>query len=345
MTAPATVRLPGHEDGRPSEQRAGRLAAEWRAGRMVWRREMIHFFRDRTRVVVSLLQPLVFLYILGVGLSRLVAEGSSDNYLLFLFPGVLAMAAQALAISVGASIVCDRQSGFLREMLVAPVRRSTLLIGKCVGGATVATCQGAVVLASAGLIGVPYRPDLFAALLAELLLAALAMTLMGAVVAVSIRRLQTFNTVLTVLITPMTFLSGLMFPVSALPAWMAALTLLNPLTYAVDIMRRTVLAFQPSHSSQPRFDSFSWAGWHVPSAIAVAVVAAFCATTLIVAVHRLSLTDRRVSVRFLTSCGTPNYRSEQTEIELAVRLFACSSGMSPTSTTRISAKSLKQGRP
>ncbi|MGW1288118.1 ABC transporter permease [Streptomyces sp. NPDC001118] len=126
MTAPATVRLPGHEDGRPPAQRAGRLAAEWRAGRMVWRREMIHFFRDRTRVVVSLLQPLVFLYILGVGLSRLVAEGSSDNYLLFLFPGVLVMAAQAPAISVGASIVWDRQSGFLREMLVAPVRRSTL---------------------------------------------------------------------------------------------------------------------------------------------------------------------------------------------------------------------------
>jgi ABC-2 type transport system permease protein len=284
VTAPVITRVP--------EQRTGRLAAEWRAGRMVWRREMIHFFRDRTRVVVSLLQPLVFLYILGVGLSRLLAdERASADYLLFLFPGVLVMAAQAPAISVGASIVWDRQSGFLREMLVAPVRRGTLLVGKCVGGATVATCQGAVVLASAGLIGVPYRIDLFAVLLAELLLAALAMTLMGAVIAVSIRRVQTFNTVLTVLITPMIFLSGLMFPVSAMPGWMAVLTLLNPLTYAVDIMRRTVVAFRPGESSETFFDPVTWAGWEVPAPVSAAVVVVFCAVTLTVAVRRFSRAD------------------------------------------------------
>ncbi len=82
-----------------------------------------------------------------------------------------------------------------------------------------------------------------------------------------------------------------MFPVSAMPAWRAALTLVNPLTYAVDIMRRTVLAFQPGHSSQPLFDSVGWAGWPVPSAVAVAVVAAFCAVTLTVAVRRFSRTD------------------------------------------------------
>ncbi|QUQ63715.1 ABC transporter permease [Kutzneria sp. CA-103260] len=259
------------------------LAAELRAGRMVWRREMIHFFRDRTRVAVSLLQPLLFLYILGIGIARLVA-GSVGDYLLFLFPGVLVMAAQAPAISVGASIVWDRQSGFLREMLVAPVRRSTLLIGKCLGGATVATCQGAVVLASAGLIGVPYRVDLFAALLAELLLAALAMTAVAAVAAVTIRRVQTFNTVLTVLTTPMMFLSGLMFPVSAMPAWMATLTLVNPLTYAVDAMRRTVVG----SSDDLLFQPVTWGGWQVPPTLELALVFGFTLVTLVVASRRFS---------------------------------------------------------
>ncbi|MEU1312979.1 ABC transporter permease [Streptomyces cinnamoneus] len=274
----------------------GRLAAEWRAGSMVWRREMIHFLRSRAGIAVSLLQPLLFLYVLGIGLSRMFSgAGSSDDYMIFLFPGVLVMAAQAPAISVGASIVWDRQSGFLREMLVAPVRRSTLLIGKCLGGATVAACQGAVVLASAGLVGVPYRVDLFAALLAELLLASLAMTVLGAVIAVRIQRIQTFHTALTVLTAPMVFLSGLMFPVSAMPAWMAALTLVNPLTYAVDAMRQTITAFHPAPaagaSGAPFFDPVSWGGWAVPPGLSVVLVAVFSALALAAASRRFSRTD------------------------------------------------------
>ena len=270
----------------------GRLAAELRAARMVWRREMLHFVRDRTGTLVALLQPLLFLFVLGVGLGRLFAGsggGSAADYLTFLFPGVLVMAAQPAAISVGASIVWDRESGFLREMLVAPVRRGTLLIGKCLGGTTVATCQGAVVLASAGLIHVPYRPGLFALLLAELALTALAMTVLGAVVAVVIRRARTFTTVLSVLMTPLIFLSGLMFPVASMPPWMAWLTLADPLTYAVDAMRAAIGRYQP-HRPPALFAPVSWGGVHPAPALELAVVAAFTAVALTVAARRFART-------------------------------------------------------
>jgi ABC-2 type transport system permease protein len=269
----------------------GRVAAELRAARMVWRREMLHFVRDRTGTLVALLQPLLFLFVLGVGLGRLFAGsggGSAGDYLTFLFPGVLVMAAQPAAISVGASIVWDRESGFLREMLVAPVRRGTLLIGKCLGGATVATCQGAVVLASAGLIHVPYRSGLFALLLAELALTALAMTVLGAVVAVVIRRARTFTTVLSVLMTPLIFLSGLMFPVAAMPGWMAWLTLADPLTYAVDAMRAAIGAYRRPHAASALFEPVSWGGLHPAPALELAVVAAFTAVALTVAARRFA---------------------------------------------------------
>lgn len=270
--------------------------AEWRAGCMVLRREVLHFVRDRTRMLVSLLQPLLFLYVLGIGLSRLVAgagggDSAAAEYMLFLFPGVLVMAAQAPAISVGSSIVFDRQNGFLREMLAAPVLRGTLLLGKCLGGAAVATLQGAVVLLSAGLVGLPYRPGLFALLAAELALAALAMTVLATAVAVSIRRVQTFNTVLSVLITPLMFLSGMMFPISAMPGWMAALTLANPLTYVVDAMRHTITSALGGAPGSALFTPVTWGSWPVPPLVEVAVAVVFTIAALLIAAQRFTRRD------------------------------------------------------
>jgi ABC-2 type transport system permease protein len=271
-----------------------RVVAEFRAARMVWRREMLHFLRDRTGTLVALLQPLLFLFVLGVGLGRLLAggagtgAGTAGDYLTFLFPGVLVMAAQPAAISAGASIVWDRESGFLREMLVAPVGRGTLLTGKCLGGATVATCQGVVVLASAGLVHVPYRAGLFGLLLAELALTALAMTVLGAVIAVVIRRARTFTTVLGVLMTPLIFLSGLMFPVAAMPAWMSWLTLADPLTYAVDAMRRTIGHYQPAQRPGTLFEPVTWGGLTPAPLVELGVVAAFTLVALVVAARRFA---------------------------------------------------------
>jgi ABC-2 type transport system permease protein len=288
---------PGGGPGRDSaEGVVAGLRREARAARMIWQREMLHFVRNPAQAAVSLLQPLLFLFVLGIGLAQLFARSGAGSaaamdYLMFLFPGVLVMAAQAPAISVGASIVWDRQSGFLREMLVAPVRRGTVLTGKCVGGAAVATCQGTVVLACAGLIHVPYRLDLIALLLAELALTALAVTVFGALVAVTIRRLQTFNTVLTVLITPVMFLSGLMFPISAMPGWMAALARVNPLTYAVDAMRRTITARLATGPPSALAEPVSWAGWHPPVLLELALVAAVTAAALAAATRRFARVD------------------------------------------------------
>lgn len=264
----------------------GAAGAELRAAGMVWRREMLHAVRDRTGTLVGLLQPLLFLFVLGIGLGRLLAgagAGSPADYLTFLFPGVLVMAAQPAAISAGASIVWDRESGFLREMLVAPVRRGTLLTGKCLGGATAATGQGAVVLACAGLIHIPYRPVLFALLLGELALTAFAMTVIGAVVAVTVRRARTFTTVLSVLMTPLIFLSGLMFPIGAMPGWMSWLTLADPLTYAVDAMRQTIYAFHPS-----RHHPFAPDGLGLTAPLELGVLAFFTLVALTIAARRFS---------------------------------------------------------
>ena len=290
MTHAAHVRYDA-ADGGP-----GRIAAELRAARMVWRREMLHFVRDRTghsrRAAPAAAVPVRARQSAWAAVRRAPAAGSAADYLTFLFPGVLVMAAQPAAISVGASIVWDRESGFLREMLVAPVSRGTLLTGKCVGGATVATCQGMVVLASARLIHVPYRAGLFALLLAELALTALAMTVLGALIAVLIRRARTFTTVLSVLMTPLIFLSGLMFPVAAMPAWMSWLTLADPLTYAVDAMRRTIGVYQPARRSSPGgaalFEPVTWGGLRPTPLVELAVVAAFTVLALVLAARRFS---------------------------------------------------------
>jgi ABC-2 type transport system permease protein len=271
-----------------------RLAAELRAGLMVVRRELLHFARDRARSLVVLVQPLLFLFVLGVGLARLIegvtgTAGTEAGYLVFLFPGVLVMAVQAPAISVGASIVWDRENGFLREMLVAPVYRSTLLIGKCVGGALVAAVQGLLVLACAGLVGIPYRLGMMVASALLLLLAALTMTALGALVAVCIRRVTTFNTVLNLMMTPLIFLSGLMFPISAMPAWLQPLGLVNPLTYIVDALRRTIAAeLLPEGAPPALFTPVSWAGWTVPVGVEIALVAAATVAAVAVGARRFA---------------------------------------------------------
>src|SRR5207302_4628597 len=146
----------------------GTLADDVRAVRVIWRRELIRFFRNRIRILTSLAQPVLFLFVLGSGLSPIVGGASGKvDFRTFMFPGVLAMTVLFTSIFSAVSIVWDREFGFLREMLVAPVRRSALVVGKCLGGATVATLQGSIMLALAGLVHVPYTPGLMVVLLAE----------------------------------------------------------------------------------------------------------------------------------------------------------------------------------
>ena len=218
-------------------------ASELRAIKIVWRRELIRFKNDRMRIVTTLVQPFLFLFVLGAGLQRLAAAGTHGvNLKTFIYPGILCMTVMFTAMFSAASIVWDREFGFLREMMVAPVRRSSIVIGKCFGGATVAAMQGVIVLAIAGLVDVPYSLGLIVGVLALQLLLAFAITAFGLAVAIRIKQMQSFMGVMQMIVMPMYFISGALFPVAGLPAWLAILNRLDPLAYAVDPMRRLVFS-------------------------------------------------------------------------------------------------------
>jgi ABC-2 type transport system permease protein len=261
--------------GSVPDRAAGRLARDLRAVRVVWTRELIRFAHDRMRIVTSLIQPVLYLFVLGSGLSALTGVGSTGNATLrtFMFPGVLALSVQFTAMFSAASIVWDREFGFLREMLVAPVSRSAIVLGKCLGGATVAALQGAILIVLAGANGVPYAPGLILELLALLLVLAFAMTAFGVLAAARVRTIQTFMGLTQLLLMPMFFLSGALYPLSNLPSWLLVLTRVNPLTYAVDPLRRAVFAHVDAGPLMSRFGhGVSWFGWTVPVALEVSVV-------------------------------------------------------------------------
>jgi ABC-2 type transport system permease protein len=255
---------------------AGTVAQDLRAIRIVWYRELIRFFQDRARIISSLLQPVLFLFVLGTGLSTLVSGGTGGLSLrTFMFPGVVAMSTMFTALFSAGSIVWDREFGFLREMLVAPVHRSAIVIGKCIGGATVATLQGLIVLALAGFVGVPYNPVLVLTLVFELLLLSFTLTALGVAVAARMRNIQTFFALTQVFLLPMFFLSGALYPLANLPTWLHVLTRIDPLTYVVDPMRRAVF----SHLTISPFaraalsPGVTWGNWHVPTLLELALVA------------------------------------------------------------------------
>ena len=253
------------------------LRSDLRAVSIVWRRELIRFRRDRLRAVTSLIQPLLFLLVLGTGLSSL-AKGSLPpgvSFKAFIYPGVLAMSVLFTAIFSAASIVWDREFGFLREMLVAPVSRSAIVIGKILGGATIATFQGVIVLALAGLADVPYNPVLMITLVGELLLLAFTLTSFGVMMAARITQFQAFMALTQMLVMPLFFLSGALYPLTGLPAWLSILTRLDPLTYVVGPMRHAVFTHLNISESamQAMSPAVTWAGWQVPILLSLGIVA------------------------------------------------------------------------
>ncbi|NMI01022.1 ABC transporter permease [Pseudonocardia acidicola] len=266
---------------------------ELRGVHVVWERELIRFLRNRLRIVTSLVQPILFLFVLGTGLSRLGPATGGYDYRTFVFPGIVAMTVMFTAIFSAVSIVWDREFGFLREMLVAPVSRTSLVVGKILGGATVATLQGLLILAFAGAVGIPYSPALLAVLVGLMLLAALVITAIGVLIASGIHQMEAFQAVLQFVAMPMFFLSGAMFPLTGLPAWLHGLTVLDPLTYVVDPMRRAVLAAigTPPALMARLAPGVSWGDWIVPTGVEMALLVALAVLAAAVAVRRFGHTD------------------------------------------------------
>jgi ABC-2 type transport system permease protein len=266
-------------------------ASELRAIKIVWQRELIRYFSDRVRIATSLLQPVLFLFVLGTGLSKLASQGTGGlNLRTFLYPGILSMTVLFTAIFSAASVVWDREFGFLREMLVAPVRRSSIVIGKCLGGATVATTQGVLMIAMAGLVGVPYTPSLVLAVFGLQIVLSFMLTAFGLVVAARVKQMQSFMALTQMHVMPLFLLSGAMFPLTGLPTWLTVLNRIDPLTYAVDPMRRIVfdhLDLDPA--VRARLDpGVTWGGWHVPPLVEACVVLALGLLLLGVAIAEFS---------------------------------------------------------
>jgi ABC-2 type transport system permease protein len=177
------------------------LASELRAIKIVWRRELIRYRSDRLRMVTTLVQPFLFLFILGSGLQRLASAGTHGVSLrTFIYPGILCIAVMFTAMFSAASIVWDREFGFLREMMVAPVRRSSIIIGKCLGGASVASIQGVIVICVAGLVNVPYDPLMILGIFFLQLLLAFSITAFGVMIAVRIKQMQSFMGVMQMIV-------------------------------------------------------------------------------------------------------------------------------------------------
>jgi ABC-2 type transport system permease protein len=266
-----------------------------RAVSIVWRRELIRFRTDRLRAITSLVQPVLFLFVLGTGLSGLASHGlpSGVDFKTFIYPGVLAMSVLFTSIFSAASIVWDREFGFLREMLVAPVRRWSIVVGKCLGGATVATFQGLIFLALAGVAHVPYDPLLLLTLVGELLLLSFTLTAFGVMMAARIKQIQAFMALTQLIVLPLFFLSGALYPLNGLPAWLTVLTRIDPLTYIVDPMRSAVfahLSVSPLavHALSP---GVTWFGWVVPLGLSLALVAFMGAAMLAIAIAEFRKTE------------------------------------------------------
>jgi ABC-2 type transport system permease protein len=209
----------------------------------IWYRDVLRFFRDRTRIVAALGQPMLYLFIFGTGLSSAMAGnmGGGVDFRAFMFPGIVAMAVLFTAIFSAVSIVWDREFGFLKEVMVAPVSRAAVALGKVAGGSTVAVFQGIIVLVLAPVIGVAIGWYEIAAVTALMLLLAIVMTAFGIMVAARQKTMEGFQMVMQFLMMPMFFLSGAFFPLKGLPGWMSFLSQIDPVTYGVDAIRQEAL--------------------------------------------------------------------------------------------------------
>lgn len=261
--------------------------ADLRAIRIVWQRDVIRFWRDRPRIIASALQPMLYLFVFGTGMGAGMRPTGDLDLRVFLYPGVMAMATLFTCFFSAGSIVWDREFGFMREMLVAPVRRGSIMIGKALGGATAGMTQGVIVLAIGPLVGVPFSPVLILTLLVELMILSFAITCIGVLVAVRIKSFQAFMALVQIIIMPMFFLSGALFPFRNLPTWLEVATHLDPLTYAVDPMRRAVLA----HIDGSALLSLHWGTWQVPTVLELAIVLGTGIVALAIAAREFGRTE------------------------------------------------------
>ena len=213
------------------------MNAEMTAIYALWKRELIRFFRSKSRLVGSLGMPFFFLAILGTGLNNVFALPGGGNYLQFIAPGIIAMVLMFGSVFQGIIVLMDRQFGFLKETLVAPVSRLSIVLGKALGGATTAMIQGIIILLVALLLGAQLQVGNIALLLAFMFLVSVMFVSLGIAIASMLQDMHGFQLIMNFLLMPLFFLSGALFPLSSAPDFLKTASLFDPLTYGVNGLR------------------------------------------------------------------------------------------------------------
>jgi len=212
----------------------------------IWQRDVIKFFRDRARLVGSFAMPFMFLILFGSGISSMMGGAKAGplanfDFVQFMFPGIIGMTVFNTAIFSALSVVQDKEFGYMREILVSPISRVSIAVGKVLGGSTVAVFQGLMMLIFVPFIGVSISVLMILKLIPIMFLVAFALSSIGLIIASSLKTAQGFQMVIQVLVFPMLFLSGALFPLSGMPVWMNFLVKINPLTYSVDMFKKVIL--------------------------------------------------------------------------------------------------------
>lgn len=208
---------------------------------VLWLRQIKRYLRSKSRIVGSLGQPLLFMVALGFGFGPIFQKAGAGNYIEFLAPGIIAQGILFTAMFSGTEIIWDRQFGFLKETLVAPVSRMEIMIGRTIGGATIATLQGAIIFILSLLVG--FKSSDISSVLSSffvVFLIAILFTATGTAIASTLDDFQGFQLIMNFLIMPMFFLSGALFPLNNLPPFIINISKINPLTYGVDGLRATL---------------------------------------------------------------------------------------------------------
>ena len=213
----------------------------------IWYRDILRFWHDKARMFSSLVFPILFLFIFGSGLGGSMGLlGGGFDFSQFMFPGIIGMSVFMGSFMSGVSLAWDREFGFLKEVLVAPVSRVSVALGKALGAATIATIQGLIILIFAPLIGISFSATTLLALVPLMFLLAISMGSLGILLATRIKSMEAFQAVMQMLMFPMMFLSGVFFPMQGLPAWMSVLVKINPASYGIAPIRQVVLGNVPN---------------------------------------------------------------------------------------------------
>jgi ABC-2 type transport system permease protein len=206
----------------------------------IWLRDLKKFWRERSRLLGGVARPILWLLILGSSLKPAISVGSLNgavDYQQYIFPGVIALTLVFSALQSATSIIWDREFGFLKEVLAAPVPRLSIILGKSLGGASQATLQGIITMLFAPLIGLWLAPSTIVALVLMMFVVSLALTALGVVIASKMSSFEGFGTISNFVVMPMYFLSGAIYPTASVLAWIKPLIVVNPLSYGVDALR------------------------------------------------------------------------------------------------------------